>query len=266
MRKSLIAAAAVAVLTGSPALAADLGLPSKAPPPFIPPPTWTGCYVNGGAGYGFWNQNQYQETFPGLVPTSANVNSGGEGWLGRVGGGCDYEFGVGGLGNFVIGVFGDYDFMNIHGQMSPGDTVFVGNENESGAWYVGGRVGYLVTPNFLTFFDAGYTQTHYDSISLGSLPVPAPAGFVGETVPANTYRGWFFGGGTEYALNFSWLPIHGLFWRNEWRYASYETVDLPLIPGPGGAAGIGIHAEKDVQTITSSLVWRFTWPGAYVMQ
>ena len=32
--------------------------------------------------------------------------------------------------------------------------------------------------------------------------------------------GWFLGGGTEYALNMDWIPIHGLFWRTEYRYAS----------------------------------------------
>jgi outer membrane immunogenic protein len=238
--------------------AADMSIPYKAPPPPPPPVSWTGCYVDAGYGYGLWDQNQYQETYPGLVRTSANVDSGGRGWLGRFGGGCDYQL-SGGLSRWVVGAFADYDWMDIHGQMSPGNTIFVGDEKESGAWYAGGRIGYLVTPSLLTYFDGGYTETRYSSISLGALPVPAPAGFVPETVPGNTYHGWFIGGGTEYALNFDWVPIHGLFWRNEYRYASYDAVDLPLVPAPGGAAGIGMNSEKYVQTITSSLVWRFNW-------
>ena len=253
-----------AILLAAPlgvASAADMGVPYKAPPPPPPAVSWTGCYVDAGYGYGLWDQRQYQETFPGLAPTSATVDSGGKGWLGRFGGGCDYQLGGMGLSNWVVGAFADYDWMNIHGQMSPGDTIFVGNEKESGAWYVGGRIGYLVTPSLMTYFDGGYTQTHYSSVALGALPVPTPVGFVGETLPANTYHGWFIGGGTEYALNFGWLPIHGLFWRNEYRYASYDAVDLPLVPNPGGIAGIGMHSEKDVQTITSSLVWRFNWGG-----
>ena len=252
-----------AVLLAAPlgaASAADMGVAMKAPPPPPPAVSWTGCYVDAGYGYGLWDQNQYEESYPGLVRMSANVDSGGKGWLGRFGGGCDYQL-SGGLSNWVIGAFADYDFMDIHGQMSPGDTIYIGNEQESGAWYAGGRIGYLVTPSLMTYFDGGYTETRYDAVNLGALPVPVPAGFAGETLPAHTYHGWFIGGGTEYALNFSFLPIHGLFWRNEYRYSSYDAVDLPLLPDPGGVAGLGMNSEKYVQTITSSLVWRFNWTG-----
>jgi outer membrane immunogenic protein len=250
-----------AVLLAAPlasASAADMGMPyTKAPPP-PPAVSWTGCYVDAGYGYGMWDQNQYQETFPGLVPVSANVDSGGKGWLGRFGGGCDYQLGGAGLSNWVIGAFADYDFMDIHGQMSPGNTPYIGNEKESGAWYAGGRIGYLVTPYLLTYFDGGYTRTHDDQTTLTSLPVPFIPG--STVVPAQTYSGWFIGGGTEYALNFNWLPIHGLFWRNEYRYASYGSADLPIPPGLG-FAGTGMHVNSTaVQTITSSLVWRFNWP------
>ena len=44
------------------------------------------------------------------------------------------------------------------------------------------------------------------------------------------------------------------------RYASYRATDLPiLITATGGLSGLGEHASKQVQTITSSLVWRFNW-------
>jgi opacity protein-like surface antigen len=59
MRKALIAIAAVAALHGSSALAADMGMPMRAPLPPPPPPTWTGCYVDAGYGYGLWDQNQF---------------------------------------------------------------------------------------------------------------------------------------------------------------------------------------------------------------
>jgi outer membrane immunogenic protein len=265
MKRSLlgVVGAAALLIAGplSTVNAADLA-PRYAPPPPPPPPaaSWTGCYVDAGYGYGFWDQNQFQETFPGLAVTSANVDSGGRGWLGRFGGGCDYQFGLGGLGNFVIGVLGDYDFMGLRGQMSPGDTTLVGNENESGAWYVGGRIGYLVTPNLLTYFDGGWTQTHFDQVNFNLLP--PPFGPSTNFLASNTYNGWFLGGGTEYALNFSWMPIHGLFWRNEWRYSSYNSADLPIFFTTGAAATTGMHVNSlNVQTITSSLVWRFNWWG-----
>jgi outer membrane immunogenic protein len=59
MRKNLISIAAVAVVVGSPALAADMAL--KAPPP-VPVFTWTGCYVGGHAGYGWAHTSGFAAT------------------------------------------------------------------------------------------------------------------------------------------------------------------------------------------------------------
>jgi outer membrane immunogenic protein len=250
MRTFLWSAIALTAVTFSgPVLAADL--PMKAPPP--PAPTWTGCYLDAGAGYGMWNQDQHQETFPGLATISATYTEGGRGWLGRVGGGCDYQFSMGGS-NFVIGTFGDYDFMGLSANFAPGNLAIVGNERESGAWYAGARIGYLVTPTLLTYFDGGYTETRFDQVNFSSLIAPfAPT--VGS-LPATTYRGGFIGGGTEYAM--TWLPIPGLFWRNEYRFSSYSAQDIPILAG-GVPSASAEHIQKDVQTITTSLVWRFNW-------
>src|ERR1700757_4708817 len=112
MKKLLLSSlAALAVTAGSSAFAADLRMPVKAP--YAPPPpavSWTGCSINGGVGYGFWNQNTFGESDPGLVPETNTFSNGGQGWLGRVGAGCDYQF----ASSWVIGVFGDYDFMDLH--------------------------------------------------------------------------------------------------------------------------------------------------------
>ncbi len=184
-------------------------------------------------------------------PCTFSGSLGGRGWLGRVGAGCDYQI----ASRFVIGTFGDYDFMNLHGTFED----LAGDEKESGAWAVGGRVGYLVTPSLLTYFDGGYTQTRFDQVN--SIPVGnVPPGIY---IAAQTYNGWFIGSGTEYAL-YGIVPFHGLFWRNEYRYSSYQAADLPFLstgtglPAPGGA---GEHMQKQVQTITTGLVWRFNFGG-----
>src|SRR5262245_25292482 len=106
MNKLLIATAAVAFATVGTAGAADL--PTKAPPMTAAAPamSWTGCYITGGVGYGMWNQDEVERAF-GLA--TASYTNGGRGWLGRVGGGCDYQFNP----SFVIGAFGDYDFANL---------------------------------------------------------------------------------------------------------------------------------------------------------
>jgi outer membrane immunogenic protein len=242
-------------------------MPLKAPMP-APVMSWTGCYVDGGWGYGMWNQDHY--TRDGAVTVSGTTTDGGRGWLGRFGGGCDYQFGQ----RYVVGVLADYDFMGLKGtatqDLTGTATPFfgvAGTEKETSAWYVGPRFGYLVTPRLMTYFDGGYTATRFSSVNFatndpgGAFAIGANTGL---SMPATTYHGWFLGGGTEYALDFDWLPIHGLFWRNEYRYASYSGRDITDScsggGAPCGAAGVtpvSEHASKQVQTITSSLVWRF---------
>lgn len=250
MKRVLVASLAAVALSASSAFAADMGAPApyyKAPPP-APTYSWTGCYIDGGAGYGMSNTD---ETLTGPGFSTASVTNGGRGWLGRVGVGCDYQLG-GGLSNWVIGAFGDYDFENIHGQNDLASFLATGNEKQNDAWAAGGRLGYLITPRLLTYFDGGYTEAHVNGVSFTStIGVPGVL-----TTPSHTYNGWFLGGGTEYGLDFSWLPIHGLFWRNEYRYSQYDGASLPV---GGAVAGTTLNEKKFEQTITSSLVWRFNW-------
>jgi outer membrane immunogenic protein len=273
MRNLLGIAGLASLLIAAPlsaASAADMGMPLKAPPPPPPVVSWTGCYVDGGWGYGMWNQDQSLSVGPPASPTTIGLTTdytnGGRGWLGRFGGGCDYQLG-GGFSNWVIGAFGDYDFMDLHGNgqfpnVGAGGGVGVplgGYQKESGAWYAGGRIGYLVTPSLLTYVSGGWTETHFDSVPFSL--ISAPFGPAGIGYPSHTYHGWFIGGGTEYALNFNWLPIHGLFWRTEYRYASYDSATLPDITTAGVATGFISPTTNRVQTITSSLIWRFNWGG-----
>jgi outer membrane immunogenic protein len=257
--KTIISAVAIAALIATPAWAASKGAKALPTPP--QDPSWTGCYVDAGYGYGLFNQTQHTETFPGLAPTtSGDSEDGGRGWLGRIGGGCDYQL-TGDLSHWVVGAFGDYDVMGLKGtdslqNVGTGGGVgppTIASEKENDAWYIGGRIGYLVTPALLSYFDAGYTETTFGQQSLSVLATGASAG---AFLPSTTYHGWFAGGGLEYALNFSWLPIHGLFWRNEYRFASYDSKD-PQVLGPGALPGYAQHATPYVETITSSIVWRF---------
>jgi outer membrane immunogenic protein len=258
MKKILISSlAGIALATGS-AMAADM--PLKAPPYTVPPvvPSWTGCYIDGGGGYGMYNTNSHSETSPGLIPIGAQVVNGGRGWLGRVGGGCDYQFGVGNLGNFVVGALADYDFMDLNGTFGDPSGPVTGSERETGAWFAGGRLGYLVTPWLLGYVDGGYTQTRFSSINF--LSADAAAVPTGLNLSAHAYNGWFIGGGTEYALNMPWMPIHGLFWRTEYRFAQYQAADVPIITTATGARyPVDEHISPYVQTVTTGLVWRFNF-------
>jgi outer membrane immunogenic protein len=254
MRHLIVAVLSWGLTAGS-ALAADMA--TKSPPPPPPPAlasSWTGCYVNGGGGYGMWNQDHTTALplAPFPIPT---ITSGGRGAFGTVGGGCDYQFSAF-KSNLVIGAMADFDLMNLHGTYQDPGTGFGSDENERDAWAIGARIGYLVTPSLLTYINGGYTETRFAGVNYTGLFTPVLGVTSGAALPGHTYTGGFIGGGTEYALG--WLP--GLFLRNEYRYASYRAADLTT-GGTGVDAGLGVHAGKDVQTISTELVYRFGWTG-----
>ena len=263
MKKLLLAAVALVALAAGPAAAADLGrkAPAYIPPPAPPPPSFTGCYVNGGAGYGLWNIDHSGEEFGQQITTE--TTSGGRGWLGRVGGGCDYQFGGGGgfWSNWVVGAFADYDFMDLHKNFQSSFGIVGGEEKEKDAWAVGGRIGYLVTPNVFTYWDGGYTETRFDQINLSDVVLNTPV----ATIGSHTYNGWFIGGGYEIGLAgfFGWQLPPGLFWRTEYRYSSFDSADLAINPvfPVRNAFSFSEHMRPFVQTITTSLVWKFNWWG-----
>jgi outer membrane immunogenic protein len=263
MRKLLTAALVIGAVYS--AHAADLRPAYKSPPPAPPPPpSFTGCYVNGGAGYGLWN---IDHSFDVLGAQFTNEStSGGRGWLGTVGGGCDYQFGYGTgfWSNWVVGAFADYDFMDLHRNFQsafPGNGI-AGEEKESSAWAVGGRIGYLVTPNVFTYWNGGYTESRFDQINLSNIGPTPIIGTPIAAIGAHTYHGWFLGGGTEIALSGLFgLPLPaGLFWRSEYRYSSFNSANLPFINNVA-LIGTSEHMRPFVQTITTSLVWKFNWYG-----
>lgn len=250
--------AITASVAGS-AIAADL--PTKAPM-MTPVPVaygWTGCYVGGGGGYGMFNQD-HRTLDPAGIPfagQAGTVTTGGRGWFGTVQAGCDYQFGQ----RWVVGAFGDFDFGSIKGNLSPGALggTAVGEERLKSSWAAGGRIGYLVVPQLLTFISGGYTQARFDGVNFALTGV-VPGTTL--TLDGQTYKGWFIGSGVEYAIDF--LP--GLYWKTEYRFAQYQSerpaLNLAGIVGgpPGGLVGFE-ESQKYVQTIRSELVWRFNFGG-----
>ncbi|HEX3114184.1 MAG TPA: outer membrane beta-barrel protein [Bradyrhizobium sp.] len=266
MKKLVLALSAVAAFS-APALAADMAAKAPLrPAPVAYAPSWTGCYVGGGWGYGMWNQENtgFADPTPNgriLVRTQETdtVTNGGRGWLGTVQGGCDYQFGLG-THQLVIGAFGDYDFANIHGRHDAFGEI-VADEKLSSQWAVGGRIGWVALPSLMVFFSGGYTEANFDRQDYTNLTSP-PFG-----IPANvftdkrTYKGWFLGAGDEYALNF--LP--GLFWKTEYRVSEFNVQTNPFLSTTTGLPlGVSEDSKKWVQTVRSELVYRFNWGGPVV--
>jgi|SRR5262245_19330628 len=243
MKKTVLAIATFAALSGS-AIAADL--PRKAPavaPAPLPVATWTGCYLTGGVGYGMWNQDNHAFD-PATGLAEVERTNGGRGWLGRVGGGCDYQF----WQRWVVGVLADYDFASLKGDMTT--TVFTGEEKNNRSWAVGGRLGYLPWDTLLTFVSGGYTEAKFQGVNFVAFDgTPSTL-----SIADRKYPGWFLGGGYEY--RFDWLP--GLYWKTEYRFSSLNKKDNQVLDA-GVPNGLFVHSEKFIQTVTSSLVWRFNW-------
>jgi outer membrane immunogenic protein len=246
MQRWLLGTAAAFAMAGS-AIAADL--PARPPiakaPPGVPIGySWTGCYVDGGGGYGLFNQDSFRVDDNGN--TTSKVTNGGRGWFGTVGGGCDVQF-----GSWVFGAFGDYDFADLKGDVVIPASNAVGRETQDSAWAVGGRLGYTLTPTILTYLNAGYTQARFNAIDFVSQANGAP---VDAHIGAHTYSGWFVGSGFEYNLGF--MP--GLFWKTEYRFAQFNRDTLVI---EGTPSGTNLASDKTIQTIRSELVWRFNWSG-----
>jgi outer membrane immunogenic protein len=267
-----IVSAAVAIVGVSAASAADMA--AKAPmraAPVAYAPSWTGCYVGGGGGYGLWKQeNTAFNDGPPRTPLTETWTNGGSGYFGTVQGGCDYQFGLGSY-NLVVGAFGDYDFASLKGRMIIPGFDIVGNEKMSSAWSVGGRVGWLVTPSLLTYFSGGYTEATFDRVDYHNVLLPPGPGVIVIAPPPappalfidkRTYKGWFLGAGDEYALGF--LP--GLFWKTEYRFSHFDTENIPFRFAATGAQAFGdsLDSRKWVHTVRSELVYRFNWGGPVV--
>jgi outer membrane immunogenic protein len=210
------------------------------------PASWTGVYVNGGAGYGIWAADTTVTAVPGsgLPPLPFKQRQGGKGYLGTVGGGFDYQF----MPRVIGGVFADFDFASLKGTVQDQGPFFAGDIKETRAWAAGVRAGWLFTPDVLSYVNAGYTNAHFSSAQMVSTVTLVPTGF---STPAFSSGGYFLGGGVEAALTGGW------FWRNGYRVAYYGN---HVLTDTNGATFVNnISFKPTVQTVTSQLVYKFNW-------
>ena len=124
---------------------------------------WTGCYVNGGVGYDLSNRDHFSFNETGFV--NRDGTSGARGYLGRVGGGCDYQFSpAGGWATGSSARSPDYDLMNLHGGFTDAATLVTAPSRENWAAAAGGRIGVLVTSQVLTYVNGGWTSTRLSGV------------------------------------------------------------------------------------------------------
>ena len=256
MKKLVLALTAVAAFGGS-ALAADLPARTytKAPPMIEPVYNWTGFYIFGGAGGGIWDADGNTVTNAGF-PLTRDVRTGGDGWFGTVGAGYDWQF----SGSWVAGIFADGQFGSLRGSLTDSNIGFEGREKLRDTWAAGVRVGYLVAPNVYSYVNGGYTGSQWSSTTLTSLGLVPGA----IATPSFNRNGFFVGGGFENSLNFFGITAPGWFMKTEYRAAYFNRVTLPESFVGGGLTGDSVTFKPFVQTISTSLVYRFNWGGAPV--
>ena len=257
MKKLALAIIAATAFTGS-AFAADMAPRyAKALPPPVVAPSWTGFYVFGGGGYGMWNSDSNPETFPGLVPTTAQQQRyGGSGYFGTVGAGYDWQFN----GSWVAGIFADGEFGSLRGTIAnpvPGGAGISGRETVRDMWAAGVRVGYLVAPNVYSYVNGGYTGSNWSGSTLYSNATGNPA----RTTNGFDRQGWFVGGGVENSLGF-FGP--GWFMKTEYRASQFDRANVQDYFLNGTPTGFAITMKPWVQTVSTSLVYRFNWGGPVV--
>jgi outer membrane immunogenic protein len=259
MKKFALALTALAAFTGS-AVAADLPpapVYSKAPAVVAPAPSWTGFYIFGGAGGGVWDANTgVSVTGGGPCVLCINNRQGGDGYFGTAGAGYDWQVSQ----RWVFGVFGDGQFGSLKGSVSA--LGLVANEKLKDTWAGGARIGYLVAPMVYSYVNAGYTGSDWGGTSVVSQFSGAPAGF--HTGSFST-QGWFVGGGVENNLDIFGLAAPGWFMKTEYRAAYYDNKNVNiLVDGSNAQTGFDANFKPLVQTVSTSLVYRFNWTGPAV--
>ncbi len=258
MKRLVLALTAVAAMTVS-ASAADMAphAYSKAPAPIAVAPNWTGFYIFGGVGGGLWDANtSAYTTATGTCLVCVNNKQGGDGWFGTVGAGYDWQFN----GRWVFGLLADGQFGSLKGSESIAGLIFTQKLKDT--WAAGARVGYLVAPNVLSYVNGGYTGSNWSGATIVSSFTGAPFG--AHTNSFST-QGWFLGGGVENNLDIFGITAPGWFMKTEYRGAYYSSKNSDwLNDGTNTLFGVSSTFKPFVQTISTSLVYRFNWGGPVV--
>jgi outer membrane immunogenic protein len=211
-----------------PPIMAKSPLAMKAPRMAPPPSSWTGFYVGGDVGAAWlsesatWNPLPDPATF-GAFPNSANDR--GVAFLGGAHAGYDYQV----MPDWVVGLEGDWTWTKAGGTATapwvpqPGATTTSANLD----WLASarGRIGYLVTPDIMTYATGGaaWAKINYSAVS-----TDPGIGYSATTDFSSTQTGYAVGGGLEWTMTDNWTV------RAEYLYYQFNKGPNVIAQAPGG--------------------------------
>lgn len=272
MTKFAIAIAALVVLIGTPAFAADMAVKAP-PPPTAPVFSWVGGYAGVELG-AKWTDTTWTTTSlsaPPLTPvidssSPRNDDPSGFRWGGYVG----YNWQL--LPRWLWGVEADWAGANKTATAAgiPGCTIlcivgFPGPQADTSSvkmrWDVSirARLGYLVTPDLLAYATGGISWQEVEASATCAHSLVDPLCVVVAGNPAVTatdttiLTGWTVGGGLEYRVYGNWLL------RGEYRYSNYGTWtgDVLSLSVPASQATVGHSLKVTTQIATGGITYKF---------
>jgi len=242
MRRLVSASVAlVAIASAVPAVAADMKMPVKAPPPPIVL-SWTGCYFGLNAGGGLAHKSFSDP----LAPVAAAAGLGSQhdnGWVAGGQIGCDYQAGV-----WVFGVRGMLDGAYITGQHLSADVF--DTKIQSFATAVA-RLGVTVTPNVLLYAVGGGAWVR-DKHNI----TDAATGIL-EAQASTSRSGWVAGFGAEVLTQDGW----SMFLEYDYMGFGRRRTDFINLEVPPVPPTFPLDVYQDVQVVMVGFNYRFGWAG-----
>lgn len=205
--------------------------------------SWTGCYGGAGAGYGatVTDTSVRKVDDEGTSDPIGSVNGfGTDGYALALLAGCDVQVAP----KFVLGVWGDYTW---HQDQDFDITIYgdnVAHASLEKSWAIGGRAGYLVTPDAMAYVLAGYTQADLSSITIDQ--------DFGVATP--TLDGIVVGAGAELSLG------KGFFLQTQYTYTMLDDASIFLWEHCN--KDLFLDLDPNIHTGRVGLVYKFNFDGS----
>jgi outer membrane immunogenic protein len=228
MRRSLLLAAACAIVSAQAASAADM--PTKAPAYASPSYNWTGFYLGGQVGGGWANSTQTNITGTGaFLAGTVQQPISSSGVLGGVYGGYNYQVNR----SFLVGIDADYSWADLTGSSTAAANTGAALSNAfsikvKSLATVTGRLGYIFNNNWMFFGKAGWAWSDWASSSVSTSTVTGLVTSRGASSPNRD--GLILGTGLEWAFAEHWSA------KLEYDYVHFNTVSYNSTDTSAGGA------------------------------